>query len=198
MRFHRVIISSLRRTPYLTGIAEICSHGQLIATPPPNPPIDTSHEIIERKNPSADPYHNPPSRFVRSSFLSRSLSCPPEGRFCVFCGKKISSQVDTAWMKPRANQPQNLPPCPRARAPCEPTGGPVAMNCDPPAFGRPAPGPLRVIEPQMPQIRLRRHGSTQMKLPNENANTIRVIRVRRSRIRAISGFGQTYRCGNEI
>ena len=43
--------------------------------------------------------------------LSRPPSVSPEGRFCVFSGK---SQVDKAWMKPRASQPQNHSPCPRA------------------------------------------------------------------------------------
>ncbi len=53
------------------------------------------------------------------SFLAPSVT--PEGRFCVFCGKKDSPfpvpfPVDKVWVKSRASQPHNHSPCPRASA----------------------------------------------------------------------------------
>ena len=53
------------------------------------------------------------AKHLLPSFPASSVS--PEGRFCVFCGKKKSpSQVDSTWVKQRANQLQNHSPCPRA------------------------------------------------------------------------------------
>ena len=54
-----------------------------------------------------------PVRAKHIPFPASSVS--PEGRFCVFRGKKKSpSQVDSTWVKQRASQPQNHSPCPRA------------------------------------------------------------------------------------
>ena len=46
--------------------------------------------------------------------LFPASSVSPEGRFCVFCGKKHPSKIDKAWMKQRASQPRK----PLSESPC--------------------------------------------------------------------------------
>ena len=57
---------------------------------------------------------------LREAHPSPASSVSPEGRFCVFCGKRHPSPVDQVWMKSRASQPQIHSPCPRASvlSPC--------------------------------------------------------------------------------
>ena len=102
---------------------------------------------------------------LREAHPSPASSVSPEGRFCVFCGKRHPSPVDQVWMKSRASQPQIHSPCPRVSVHSVLTGRrPTVRHAPRAARVHCAPDHLRVIEPQMPQIRFRRHGSTQMEL----------------------------------